>query len=256
MSKLPFMKFYTGDWYSGTKTLNHRVKGYYVDLLCLMWEKSDGTYLADARELANLWSIPNDYFDQNQNPEWDKQVESILNELVNAECISCKKLRGKLIFELFQKRIYEDKKELMLNAKRQALHRSNALSNCPSNGEITEKSRHRSQKLEVIKDKDVSSELDLNTNPPPEPFLTFKTNGPIKTWVLSKARLSQLKELYPGADVELQCRRAQDWCERESSRRKTAKGMDRFLCTWLGREQNRFHQNGSFSEPKKREVVI
>jgi hypothetical protein len=97
-------------------------------------------------------------------------------------------------------------------------------------------------------------EVEKPTSPPPTPYLVFPTNGTIKEWTLTKERLDQLKSLYPAVDVEMECRRARDWAMREPKKRKTAGGMERFLNTWLSKEQNR-HCNG-VEKTKTEEVIL
>ena len=39
MREAPFLKFYTSDWRSGTLGLSFELKGFYMDLLALMWDR-------------------------------------------------------------------------------------------------------------------------------------------------------------------------------------------------------------------------
>lgn len=101
------------------------------------------------------------------------------------------------------------------------------------------------------KTKEYSSEVSpIPTEPLSPIFLTFKTNGTQKEWAMTEKRLLELKELYPGIDVVLELKKAKDWCDRETNRRKTVKGMERFINSWLGRAQNSFHPNKSELTPK------
>jgi hypothetical protein len=137
------------------------------------------------------------------------------------------------------------------NSRESAKLRVFRFRNKSSNASVTSET----QKSEVIKDKDKEG-VEVETTPPtpPEsPFLVFQTNGKTKQWHLTKSRLLQLKELYPGVDVEMECRRAADWCQREPKKRKTVSGMERFLNTWLSKEQDKFTKTTS---AKKQEAVI
>jgi len=67
--------------------------------------------------------------------------------------------------------------------------------------------------------------------------VTGKTNG--NDWPFTERRLQELKPLYPGVDVLLECRKALQWIKDNPTRRKTDKGMARFLNGWLERSQNR-----------------
>jgi len=52
------------------------------------------------------------------------------------------------------------------------------------------------------------------------------------------------KTTFPGLDVDYQLSKARFWLENNPSKRKTAKGIPRFLSSWLDRAQNR----GSFAD--------
>lgn len=177
MGTLPYMKFYIADWIKGTRILNHRIKGYYIDLLCLIWDKGTlGELIIGPVQLANLWSIPNDYFDENSNSEWESQVEEILIQIENIWGIEFSKVnRGKL-YRIYQERIARDQKELIDNANRQNRYKKgNALGNGRGNAEVTPKILDvRSQKI----DKD-SSGSTKNADPHPPPALIPKEPKPL-----------------------------------------------------------------------------
>lgn len=65
------------------------------------------------------------------------------------------------------------------------------------------------------------------------PFLSFPTAGHPQTWVLTTEQVAEWSELYPGLDVEAECRKALAWIK--ANHRKTSRGMPRFLVSWLNR---------------------
>lgn len=65
--------------------------------------------------------------------------------------------------------------------------------------------------------------------------LSYPTKSNGQKWDLKESRLSQYQELYPEVDVKRECSKARQWCMDNPSKRKTAKGMPRFLTNWLGR---------------------
>ena len=72
------------------------------------------------------------------------------------------------------------------------------------------------------------------------PVLTFETVGTgDRTWPLTERQVETWQEAYPGLDVLPECRQALAWLEANPTRRKTAKGMARFLVGWLNRAQDR-----------------
>jgi hypothetical protein len=72
---------------------------------------------------------------------------------------------------------------------------------------------------------------------PPSPgervLLTFPTAGKIKTWDLIAAKVAELQECFPSLDVLAEARKALGWIN--ANRPKTAKGMTRFLFSWMAR---------------------
>lgn len=47
------------------------------------------------------------------------------------------------------------------------------------------------------------------------------------------------KDCYPGIDVERELRKMAAWCDSNPQKRKTKRGIDRFITNWLSREQDR-----------------
>jgi hypothetical protein len=70
-------------------------------------------------------------------------------------------------------------------------------------------------------------------------FLTFPTvGGGPKTWDLTRSKVAEYKEAYPGVDVEAECRRALQWTRDNAAKQKTPRGMPAFLNRWLSSAQN------------------
>jgi hypothetical protein len=70
----------------------------------------------------------------------------------------------------------------------------------------------------------------------PPPLLTFPCVGQgAKVWPLGAAQVQSWHEAYPHLDVEGECRKALVWVQADGTRRKTARGMSRFLVRWLNR---------------------
>ncbi len=65
-----------------------------------------------------------------------------------------------------------------------------------------------------------------------------------KSWELTQTLVDSWHTAYPRLNVYAECRKAQVWCEAHPTRRKTARGMERFLVAWLNR-----------AEPPKRTVT-
>lgn len=85
-------------------------------------------------------------------------------------------------------------------------------------------------------DPDYCAEPELSLEPV---VMTFPTSGKAKSWNLYPSHLAKFEAAFPGMDVNASFRRAQLWCENNPAKRKTAKGMGRFLQNWLEGDQNK-----------------
>jgi hypothetical protein len=84
------------------------------------------------------------------------------------------------------------------------------------------------------------SELRSEPDESAEPIaLEFQTTGKVKTWALTEKQAKEFASLYPAVNVILECRRAAAWMDANPQKRKTAKGMLRFLNAWLTKAQDR-----------------
>jgi hypothetical protein len=56
------------------------------------------------------------------------------------------------------------------------------------------------------------------------------------TYPVTAVEIEKLSEAYPGQDVETQLRRMMLWLDANPSRRKTRRGIKRFMVNWLSRQ--------------------
>src|SRR5690606_34541339 len=84
--------------------------------------------------------------------------------------------------------------------------------------------------------------------------LEFPCDGTPNAWRLTESQIAEWQELFPSLDVLAQCRLAYAWVLADSSRRKTARGMPKFLVGWFGRSQNRGSGNGASRQPQRPSV--
>jgi hypothetical protein len=75
--------------------------------------------------------------------------------------------------------------------------------------------------------------------PPASPtVLTFPCDGSPDHWGLTQELIDGWQKLYPSLDVMQESRGALAWILAQPSRRKTTRGMSKFLVGWLSRAQN------------------
>jgi len=79
--------------------------------------------------------------------------------------------------------------------------------------------------------------------------MDFPVVGPAgPTWTLERKQLAEWQALYPNLDVEAEMRKALAWVQ--VNHRKTARGMPRFLVSWLNRATDR-RQSDRRQEPRE-----
>lgn len=89
-------------------------------------------------------------------------------------------------------------------------------------------------------------------------LLIFPCDGKPGSWSLTEALHDEWRELYPSLDIIGESRKALAWIQADSSRKKTAKGMQRFLVGWLNRSQDRGPQRqqaNTFVRPPLKRVT-
>ena len=112
------------------------------------------------------------------------------------------------------------------------------MSGCePDKNRTREEERREDSQLEVFSGGAVEpKEQSLF---PDDVILVFPCIGSgAKAWRLFRSQLERWQSLFPWIDCLAQCRGALAWIEANQERRKTAKGMPRFLVRWLGKEQD------------------
>lgn len=94
-------------------------------------------------------------------------------------------------------------------------------------------------------------ELDL-VDPAEPVFLEFPVIGSPKPWPLVESKVAEYRATFVGLDVDGVLRKARQWCIDNSTRRKTPRGMPKFLFGFLERAQNRGAggSGGHFPSPR------
>ncbi len=94
-----------------------------------------------------------------------------------------------------------------------------------------------------------------SAGPPPQPqvvepaVMEFPCDGNPNAWRLTTSQLDQWQTLFPSLDIRAECQNALAWVLALPARRKTARGMPKFLVNWFGKSQNRGGQRAALSRP-------
>lgn len=71
---------------------------------------------------------------------------------------------------------------------------------------------------------------------------------------MTQKKFEEFSELYPAVDVAYELRKMRMWCENKPHKRKTRKGVNAFINTWLSKEQDRGGTRGYAYAPPKRKT--
>ena len=69
----------------------------------------------------------------------------------------------------------------------------------------------------------------------PDPVLTFPCKGEDRQWTLNRGKVAEWEDAFPDMDVAAECRKALQWTRDNPTKRKTSRGMLKFLSGWLSR---------------------
>lgn len=82
-------------------------------------------------------------------------------------------------------------------------------------------------------------------------FIELETNKTDVLYPVTGEFVSQMKELYPAVDVEQELRNMKAWLMSNPQRRKTFKGMPKFINSWLAREQDKGFVSPQVQKPAR-----
>ena len=82
-------------------------------------------------------------------------------------------------------------------------------------------------------------------------FIKLNTNRIGETFAVTEGFVSQMKELYPAVDVEQELRNMKAWLMSNPQRRKTFKGIPKFINSWLAREQDKGFVSPQVQKPAR-----
>ena len=126
-----------------------------------------------------------------------------------------------------------------------------------NNGSFSEKNQSKSE-IYAIKESKVNKSKEKNIycpepeNPPSAPsVITLPLND--KTYYgITQVEVDHWNELYPAVDIMAELRKMKGWCEGNPAKRKTRRGIVRFVNTWLAKEQDRGGSRKASQSPVNR----
>ena len=273
--KLPFMQFYPGDWLRdpAVRAASSGARGLWFDILCLMWDRTPRGYL-QLQEGVPLTEVLLARMTGNTEEEivsWLEELEQLgvfsrtnsgvifsrrmaRDEAKRTKCSEAgKKGGGNPTFKGHPKGHSkgDDKGAPKVDAK----VTSKVLPNLEfrsQSSEVREVNTHPS---------DACPETKLLSSSGPAPpaeqsLLDFPCDGTPGVWSLTATQVAEWSKLFPSLDVLAECRKALAWVLASSDRRKTARGMRKYLVGWFGRVQDGGHGQRAGGAARPRGIGI
>ena len=126
-----------------------------------------------------------------------------------------------------------------------------------NNGSFSEKNQSKSE-IYAIKESKVNKSKEMNiycTEPEKPasapPVITLPLNDNTD-YGITQDEVDHWKELYPAVDVMTELRKMKGWCEGNPAKRKTRRGIMRFVNAWLAKEQDRGGSRKASQSPVNR----
>lgn len=137
----------------------------------------------------------------------------------------------------------------MIDTEKSMLLEDNNVTNVTTNvttndGQMSDKStpEYRDKSIEYRDIDNINtfaqSSANQTSEPAAEPFITLQLNTGEEHPVYDK-EIKDWEELYPAVDVRQQLRSMKGWLLSNPAKRKTKRGINRFINNWLSREQDR-----------------
>lgn len=121
----------------------------------------------------------------------------------------------------------------------------------PSENQDKDKEREKDKEMEMETEKgDVESAPPAPSPPAPQPVIGLPLNDGTEYGVTEK-QCREWGELYPAVDVLQELRKMRGWLDSNKARRKTKRGISRFITGWLSKEQDRGRSGRSDGERRE-----
>lgn len=124
-----------------------------------------------------------------------------------------------------------------------------------SNTKYTDKDKDRDRDKDKDRDKDniYCSEPESPSSEPP--LISLPLNDKTFHDVCCED-VDDWKELYPAVDIVQELRKMKGWLNSNPTKRKTRRGIKRFINSWLAREQDKSHDVKEISTKEPSETII
>ena len=226
--KAPAFQFYPTDWIRDTRVLSLPARGAWADILAFMWDAPERGRLTYSWEgWARLLGCHADV----------TLAKSVIEELIAYKiCDHVTECHGDVTLinrRMYREQLYRDGARL-----RKQRQRSHATTSRPGHGLVTPYSLSSSSS---VSSSSLRSEEDTCAEPSRDSAPAVLTIPLTKNEIhpVTESDLNDLRQDFPAVDVLQELHKARAWCVAEPKRRKTKRGIRRFIVTWLSKCQDR-----------------
>lgn len=232
MTKMPWVRFFPSDWLGGTRGMSAVETGIYITLIATMYERGE-PIVEDHSRLARLCGASNSAF--------KKALETLLDD-------------GKIIRTpngLWNDRV--EKEQVYLSEKSEVGSRA-------ANARWSKKDKEnnagddaialRTQSAGNANQKPDTRDIDSSSVPSEESCPEPKKSPPAVKAVIdlpatsndlvsvTDADIAEWRDAFPAVDVMQQLRSMRQWLIANPTKRKTKRGMRKFVVAWLAKRQD------------------
>jgi predicted phage replisome organizer len=115
------------------------------------------------------------------------------------------------------------------------------VTNCNTEIEL-EKEIEKDKEIDIEKEK-IKNICNVSETEPLPPHVITLTLNTKEEYPIYQSDIDDWKDIYPNVDVLQELRKMKGWLNANPSRRKTKKGIARFINNWLAKEQDKPHYN-------------
>lgn len=238
------LPLFANDFLNGTSELSDQAVGRYIRLLCYQWLK--GSVPADPNYAADLQIFAPAEANADACASRAERAKMILDCYFEVEESRARNLRLEADREKVKSKSRQAKEAASKRWKQERLEEGLRYAGECFCGETTDADDNADACADNMPPSPIpstTSEGEASASPSlyveQRTVLSYPCRGNPKQWHLTEEQVQKWKDLYPGLDVMGCCRKALAWCEADGRRRKTAKGMPRFLVNWINREVDR-----------------
>lgn len=235
MAALPYMQLYVADYLADTPHLTTEEHGAYLLLIFNYWQTGrplPKSRLAGIAKLSNeRWTDVerslNEFF-LDTGSEWvHERIERDLEVVKSAQTQRVAAGNASAAKRALEKAL---KNQMASDLRSTTVQRK-------SNDRLTNKDKETDKEKERSKDKTLLPVAEKDQPPAESEFIRLPLNDGSE-FMVTEPLIAEWESLYPAVDVRQELRNQRGWLLAEPRRRKTQRGVNKFINTWLQKRQD------------------